>query len=56
MFENFIDSIGVKIWTTRTGEGHPEMLCNGRTIMIALSPLSAQIHWGSVQSGAQTPY
>jgi proline iminopeptidase len=29
MFENFVDSNGVKIWTTGTGEGHPVMLCNG---------------------------
>jgi proline iminopeptidase len=29
MFESFVDSNGVNIWTTRTGEGYPVMLCNG---------------------------
>jgi proline iminopeptidase len=29
MFESFVNSNGVKIWTTRTGEGYPVMLCNG---------------------------
>jgi hypothetical protein len=29
MFESFVNSNGVNIWTTRTGEGYPVMLCNG---------------------------
>ncbi len=29
MFENYIDSNGVEIWTTQTGEGYPLILCNG---------------------------
>jgi hypothetical protein len=29
MFESFVDSDGVNIWTTRTGGGYPVMLCNG---------------------------
>jgi proline iminopeptidase len=29
MFESFVNSDGVNIWTTRTGEGYPVMLCNG---------------------------
>jgi hypothetical protein len=30
MFESFVNSNGVNIWTTRTGEGYPVTLCNGR--------------------------
>jgi hypothetical protein len=29
MIESFVDSNGINIWTTRTGEGYPVMLCNG---------------------------
>ena len=29
MSENFVVSEGVSIWTARTGEGYPVMLCNG---------------------------
>jgi hypothetical protein len=29
MFESFVNSNGVNIWTTRTGEGYPVTLCNG---------------------------
>ena len=29
MFESFVDSNGINIWTTRTGEGYPVMFCNG---------------------------
>ena len=29
MVESFVNSNGVNIWTTRTGEGYPVMLCNG---------------------------
>lgn len=29
MFENFVVSNGVNIWTIRKGEGYPVMLCNG---------------------------
>jgi proline iminopeptidase len=29
MFESFVNSDSVNIWTTRTGEGYPVMLCNG---------------------------
>lgn len=29
MFESYVNSDGINIWTTRTGEGYPVMLCNG---------------------------